>query len=116
MGMEESHTEVSGGGSVRSVADLPSDWRRQMDEEMREALRELDAENNIDRDAGEFTIADSVGIWAVSASGTQKKVTKLVAAGKLTVRKAYDPEGKKLVNAYKATPSDTPASDTAAQS
>ena len=101
MGMESTHTEVSGGGSTRSVADLPSDWRRQMDEEMREALRELDAENNIDREAGEFTIADSVGIWAVSASGTQKKVAKLVAAGKLTVRKAYDPEGKKLVNAYR---------------
>ena len=72
-----------------------------MDDEMREALRLLDAENNIDREAGEFTISDAVGIWAVSASGTQKKVAKLVAAGKLTVRKAYDPEGKKLVNAYK---------------
>jgi len=91
----------TGGGTHTVTADLPSDWRRQMDEEMREALKALDAENNIDREAGEFTIADSVGIWAVSASGTQKKVAKLVAAGKLTVRKAYDPEGKKLVNAYK---------------
>ena len=104
MGMEESHSKVSGGGSTTSVADLPSDWRRTMNDEMRDALKALDAENNIDREGGEFTIADSVGIWAESASGTQKKVAKLVAAGKLTVRKAYDPEGKKKVNAYKLPP------------
>ena len=72
-----------------------------MDDELRDALKALDAENNIAREDGEFTIADSVGIWADTRSGTQKKLVKLVAAGKLTVRKAYDPEGKSLVNAYK---------------
>ena len=91
----------TGGGTQTVTADLPADWRQQMDDELRDALKALDAENNINREDGEFTIADSVGIWADTKSGTQKKLTKLVAAGKVTVRKAYDPEGKAKVNAYK---------------
>jgi len=107
----------TGGGSATSVADLPADWRQQMDDEMREALKALDAENNIDRDAGEFTIKEAIGIWATSRPGTQKKMNRLVAQGKLTKRRAYDPEVKNLVNAYKrVNPLDTPTSDTAAQS
>ena len=91
----------TGGGVQTTTADLPADWRQQMDDELRDALKVLDAENNIDREDGEFTIADSVGIWAETRSGTQKKLVKLVAAGKLTKRKAYDPEVKSLVNAYR---------------
>ena len=91
----------TGGGTQTVTADLPADWRQTMDDELREDLRLLDAENTIDRDDGEFTIADSVGIWAETRSGTQKKLAKLVAAGKLTKRKAYDPESKAKVNAYR---------------
>ena len=101
MGMEGTSSKVSGGATVSSIADLPSDWRRQMDDELRDALRELDAENTIDRDDGEFTIVDAVGIWAESRSGTQKKANRLVEEGKLTVRRVYDPECKNKVNAYK---------------
>ena len=91
----------TGGGSSTSLADLPADWRQQMDDELRNKLKELDAENTIDRDAGEFTASEAVGIWAVSKSGTRKTAARLVKEGKLTVRKAYDPEVKNLVNAYK---------------
>ena len=72
-----------------------------MDDELRDALKALDAENNIDRDAGEFTCNDAVGIWAESRSGTQKKLQRLLADGKVTVRKVYDSEAKNKVNAYK---------------
>ena len=92
--------------------DEREDWMRlgakgigkpetKMDDELRDALRELDAENTIDRDDGEFTIVDAVGIWAESRSGTQKKANRLVEEGKLTVRRVYDPECKNKVNAYK---------------
>ena len=101
MGMESAHTKVSGGGSTTSLADLPADWRQQMDDELREVLKNLDAENTIDRDAGEFTASEAVGIWATTVSGTRKKLRRLMAAGKVTVRKAYDPEVKSLVNAYR---------------
>jgi len=98
--MGRTETEVSGGSTATSIADLPADWRQQMDDELREALKALDAENNIDRDAGEFTCRDAVGIWASSRSGTQKKLQRLLADGKVTVRKVYDGEAKNKVNAY----------------
>ena len=99
MGLESTHTKVSGGGSVSSVADLQSDWRRKVDDELRDALKALD--DTIDRDAGEFTAKDAVGIWGVGRSATLRKCNKLVDDGKLTVRGAYDPEVKMRVNAYK---------------
>ena len=79
---------------------LQEAWK-EMNEELRNALKELDAENTIDRDAGEFTASEAVGIWASTPSGTRKKLRRLMAAGKVTVRKAYDPEVKSLVNAYR---------------
>ena len=97
--MEEPHTEVSGGGCATSVADISSDWRRQMDDELRDALKALDAENNIKAD--EFTNQDAVGIWRDSLSGTKKYLARLVADGSVTVRTAYDPRSKNKVKAYK---------------
>ena len=99
--MESAHTEVSGGGCTTSVAKLATDWRRQMDDELRNALKELDAENTIDRDAGEFTASEAIGIWAETIGGTRKKLRRLMADGKVTVREVYDPEVKRKVNAYK---------------
>ncbi len=91
----------TGGGTQTTTADMPADWRRQVDDELRDALKALDAENNIDRENGEFTAQDAVGIWAESRSGTQKKLVRLLADGKVTVRKAYDPECKSQVSAYR---------------
>jgi len=70
-----------------------------MDEEMRDALRALDAENNIQPD--EFTNQDAVGIWRDSLSGTKKYLARLVDDGLVTVRTAYDPRSKTKVKAYK---------------
>ena len=89
----------TGGGTQTTTADLPSDWRRQMDDEMRDALKALDAENNIKDD--EFTNKDAVGIWRDSLSGTKKYLARLVADGSVTVRTAYDPRSKVKVKAYK---------------
>ena len=72
-----------------------------MDDELRNTLKELDAENTIDRDAGEFTASEAVGIWATTISGTRKKLRRLLADGKVTVREAYDPEVKRKVKAYR---------------
>lgn len=91
----------TGGGSTTSVADMPADWRCTVDDELRNKLKELDADNNINREDGEFTIKESVGIWAKTASGTQKKLRRLLAAGKVSVREVYDPEVKRRVIAYK---------------
>ena len=91
----------TGGGTHTVTADLPADWRRQMDDELRDKLKELDADNTIDRDAGEFTASEAVGIWAETIGGTRKKLRRLMAAGKVTVREVYDPEVKRKVNAYK---------------
>ena len=99
--MEGKETEVSGGGTTTSIADLPADWRRTMNDELRDALKALDAENTIDRDDGEFTASEAVGIWAKTPSGTRKKLRRLYVAGKVTVREVYDPEVKRMVNAYK---------------
>ena len=89
----------TGGGTHTVTADLPSDWRRQMDDEMREALRALDAENNIQPD--EFTNQDAVGIWRDSLSGTKRYLERLLDDGLVTVRVAYDPRCKVKVKAYK---------------
>jgi len=97
--MESEDIKVSGGGTTTSVADLPNDWRRQMDEEMRAALKALDADRSIKAD--EFTARDAVGIWRPSLSGTKKYLARLVKDGAVTVRKAYDPRTKNRVNAYK---------------
>ena len=97
--MEGQETEVSGGGTTTSIADLPADWRRTMNDELREALKALDAENNIKDD--EFTNQDAVGIWRDSLSGTKKYLARLVAGGAVTVRTAYDPRSKNKVKAYK---------------
>ena len=75
-------------------------WK-EMNEELRNALKELDAENTIDRDAGEFTASEAVGIWAETIGGTRKKLRRLMAAGKVTAREVYDPEVKRKVNAYR---------------
>ena len=99
--MESTHTEVSGGGTATSIADLPSDWSRQMDEELRNTLKELDTAYEIDRDAGEFTANDALGIWMPDRQGTVRRLNALVEAGELTMRKAYDPDLKRSVNAYK---------------
>ena len=72
-----------------------------MDDELRDALRELDAENTIDREDGEFTAGDAVGVWGVGKSATLRRCNKLVDDGKLTVRNVYDPEVKMKVNAYR---------------
>ena len=97
--MEESHTEVSGGGCTTSLADLPADWRQQMDDELRNALKELDVDKNIKPD--EFTNQDAVGIWRDSLSGTKKYLARLLDDGLVTVRTAYDPRSKTKVRAYK---------------
>jgi len=99
MGMESTHTEVSGGGTAGSVADLPSDWRRQMDEEMREALKALDNITTMQED--EFTARDVVGLWVPTLQATTRRLKALVAEGSVTTRKAYDPRINKQVNAYK---------------
>lgn len=91
----------TGGGTQTTTANLPNDWRRQVDDELREALKALDAENTIDRDAGEFTASEAVGVWGVGKSATLRRCNRLVEAGKLTVREVYDPEVKMKVNAYK---------------
>ena len=70
-----------------------------MDDEMREALKELGAENNIQED--EFTAKDAVGIWRPSYSGTKKHLYRLLNDGSVTVREAYDPSVKRKVRAYK---------------
>jgi len=97
----------TGGGTQTTTADLPAGWRRQMDDELRETLKELDVENTIDRDAGEFTASEAIGIWATTVSGTRKKLRRLKAAGKVTAREVYDPEVKRKVNAYRRVGDET---------
>ena len=89
----------TGGGTHTVTADLPPDWRRQMNDEMRDELKALDAENNIKPD--EFTNKDAVGIWRDSLSGTKRHLARLVADGLVTVRMAYDPRSKVNVKAYR---------------
>ena len=89
----------AGGGVQTTTADLPADWRQQMDDEMREALKALDADKNIQPD--EFTAKQAMGIWRPSLSGTKKYIASLVEDGSLTVRKCYDPKAGVNVNAYR---------------
>ena len=99
MGMEESHTEVSGGGTAGGVADLPSDWRRQMDEETK-AFLVLDNTGEMKDD--EFTARDAMAAMnGVSLASATRRLKKHVEQGAMTVRKAYDPRIGKQVNAYK---------------
>ena len=90
---------TTGGGTHTVTADLPSDWRRQMNEEMRDALKALDADNNIKDD--EFTAKDAVGIWRDSFKGTKTYLRRLIKEGSVTVRMAYDPRAQRRVNVYK---------------
>jgi hypothetical protein len=71
----------------------------EMDDELRDALKELDADKNIKDD--EFTAKQAMGIWRPSLSGTKRYIARLVDEGALTVRKAYDPEARVNVNAYR---------------
>jgi len=89
----------TGGGSTTSVADLPADWRQQMDDEMREALKAIELEKSINED--EFTVKDAVGIWRPTLIGTKKHLYRLHKAGAVTVRTAYDPRVERMVNVYR---------------
>jgi hypothetical protein len=71
----------------------------EMDDELRDALKELDADKNIKDD--EFTAKQAMGIWRPSLSGTKRYIARLVDEGALTVRQAYDPEARVNVNAYR---------------
>ena len=97
--MESRETHVSGGGCTTSVADLPADWRRQMDDELRNKLKELDADTNMQPD--ELTANDAVGIWRNSYKGKKTYLIKLATEGSVTMRTAYDPRAQLRVNVYK---------------
>ena len=81
--------------------DLLQEAWTEMNKDLRDSLKAMAAEDTIDREAGEFSNQDAVGIFVSSLSGTKKRLTKLAKEGKLTVRIAYDPKCKNLVNAYK---------------
>jgi len=85
----------TGGGTQTTTADMPSDWRQQMDDELREAYNEVDVTSD------EFTIADAMDDWAISYGRAARKLAGMVEAGVLATRKAYDPRVQKQVNAYK---------------
>ena len=70
-----------------------------MDDELRDALKALGAENNIQPD--EFTNQDAIGIWRDSLSGTKRHLARMVDDGLVRVRTAYDPRAKTKLNAYK---------------
>jgi len=93
--MGRTETEVSGGSTTTSIADLPADWRQQMDDELRDAYNEVDVASD------EFTIADAMDDWAISYGRAARKLAGMVEAGVLVTRKAYDPRVKKQVNAYR---------------
>ena len=97
--MESRETHVSGGGCTTSVADLPADWRRQMDDELRDALKGLDSVSEMK--PNEFTARDVVGLWLPTLQGTTRRLKALVEDEELTVRKAYDPRIGREVNAFR---------------
>ena len=70
-----------------------------MDDELRNALKELDAENSIQAD--EFTARDAIGIWRDSRKGTKTYLRGLIQSGSVTMRIAYDPRAQRNVNVYK---------------
>ena len=88
----------TGGGTQTTTASLPNDWRRQMDEELRNKLKELSVTA---MEADEFTARDVVGLWMPTLPGTTRRLKALVEGEELTVRKAYDPRIGREVNAYK---------------
>jgi len=97
--MGKSCTQVSGGGSTTSIADLPADWRQQMDDETR-ALLELDNTGEMKDD--EFTAKDAMEVLKVSSlPAANYRLKKHVKEGAVTVRKAYDPRIGRQVNAYR---------------
>ena len=89
----------TGGGTHTVTADLPADWRRQMDDELREALKGLDSVSEMK--PHEFTARDVVGLWVPTLQGTTRRLKALVEGEELTVRKAYDPRIGREVNAYR---------------
>ena len=97
--MGGTRAKVSGGGTISNIADLPSDWRRQMGDELRDALKELDVVDELTAD--EFTANDAIGLWVPTLQGTTRRLKVLVAEGAVTVRKAYDPRIGRQVNAYR---------------
>ena len=90
---------TTGGGTQTTTADVPSDWRRQVNEELRDTLKALDAVDEMGAD--EFTANDAIGLWVPTLQGTTRRLKALVAEGAVTVRKAYDPRIGRQVNAYK---------------
>ena len=90
---------TTGGGTHTTIADLLSDWRRQVDDELRDALKALDKVTEMDGD--EFTANDAIGLWVPTLQGTTRRLKMLVAEGFVTTRKAYDPRISRQVNAYK---------------
>lgn len=96
--MADSQATVSGGGSTTSVAKLATGWRQQMDDELRETLKELSVTT---MEADEFTARDVIGLWVPTLQGTTRRLKALVEGEELTVRTAYDPRICKQVNAYK---------------
>jgi len=96
--MADSQAKVSGGGTTTSIVDMPADWRRQMDDELRNALKELSVTA---MEADEFTARDVVGLWMPTLPGTTRRLKALVEGEELTVRKAYDPRIGREVNAYR---------------
>ena len=89
----------TGGGTQTTTAAVPSDWRRQMDDELRDTLKELDVVDEVKAD--EFTANDAIGLWVPTLQGTTRRLKALVAEGAVTVRKAYDPRIGRQVNAYR---------------
>jgi hypothetical protein len=89
----------TGGGTQTVTADLPADWRQQMDDELREELKGLDSVSEMKPD--EFTARDVVGLWVPTLQGTTRRLKALVEGEELAVRKAYDPRIGKQVNAYR---------------
>ena len=89
----------TGGGTQTTTADVPSDWRRQANDELRDTLKALDTVDEVKAD--EFTANDAIGLWVPTLQGTTRRLKALVAEGAVTVRKAYDPRIGRQVNAYK---------------
>ena len=70
-----------------------------MDDEMREALNDLNTASTMKAD--EFTTEDAAGLWQMSYNGAQKRLKGLAVEGAVTKRKAYDPRCCRQVSAYK---------------
>lgn len=75
----------------------------EMNQEARDALGKMISEDIIDREGGEFTAKDVIGMWpnVNSISGTKKRCALLVEQDKLTRRRVFDPSVGQWVRAYK---------------